>query len=332
MWKSTVVALVGIFLVLAGPQLGTADQQKPRIGVVQFGNEPNVEICKQGLLKALEEEGYRDGETIDIIYKNAQADFSLVHSCIQDLARRKVDILVPLSTPCLQSAAQAASRNEDLKVVFSYVFDPYRLGVAKTPEDHIPNVTGVSCFVPMERMLDTIKETFPDRKEVGIVWNSSEANSESVVGRLRDYAPTIGLQIVEVTVTGPAEMLDASRALANRGARVFLSAGDNTVNVAYDSLVKVAEENNIPVFGVDSELINGTLIVVGPDYLQNGHDGGKYICRVLKGEKTSDLPISQTKVINFILNMDVARKGNFNIPETIVKKATKLVGGEAGSN
>ena len=332
MCRLAVVALVGLFLVLSVPRFGVADQQRPRIGVVQFGNEPNVEICKQGMLQALEEDGYKDGETVEIIYKNAQADFSLVHSCIQDLVRRKVDVLVPLSTPCLQSAAQAAGRNEDLKVVFTYVFDPYSLGVATTPEDHIPNVTGVSCFVPVERMLDTIKSTFPERKEVGTVWNSSEVNSESVVTRLRDYAPTIGLRLIEATVTGPHEVLDASRSLAGRGARVFLCAGDNTVNVAYDSFAKAAEESRIPVFGVDSELIGGTLIVIGPNYLRNGYDGGKYVSRVLKGEKTSDLPISQTKETNFIINMEAARRGGFNIPPEIARKATSVVGVETGSN
>jgi len=332
MWKSKVVALVCFFLVMAGMQLGMADQKRPRIGMVQFGMEPNVELCKQGILKALAEEGYRDGETIDIVYKNAQADFFLVHSCIQDLARRKVDILVPLSTPCLQSAAQAASHNEDLKTVFTYAFDPYRLGVARSPEDHLPNVTGISCFPPIERLLDAIRAVFPDRKEVGVLWNSSEANSEAVIVKARAYASTIGLKLIEVTVTSPAEVLEASRTLASRGARVFLSAGDNTLNVAYDSYLKVAGENKIPVFSVDSELIDGTLIIVGPDYFQTGYDGGRYICRVLKGEKTSDLPIYQTKETTFIVNMEVARKQGFSVPEEILKKAGKLIGAEPNSN
>lgn len=332
MRKSKLVVLVSLFLVLAGLQLGMADQKKPLIGVVQFGLEPNVEVCKQGMLKALTDAGYTDGETVDIVYKNAQADMSLVHSCIQDLARRKVDVIVPLSTPCLQSAAQAASRSEDLKIVFCYVYDPYKVGVAKSPEDHFPNVTGVSCFVPVERILDEIRTAFPDRKDVGILWNSSEANSEMVVGRLRSYAPTIGLHLVEVTVTGSAEVLEASRALAKRGANVFLSFGDNTLNVAFDSYVKAAEENRIPVFTVDSEFGGSALVVVGPNYFQNGYDGGKYISRVLKGEKIPDLPIATTKEGMFIVNMDIARKQGFSLPEETINKANKVIGAESRSN
>ncbi len=331
MWKSTVIALAGLFLLMAGIEAGMADQRKPRIGIVQFGMEPNVEICKQGILKALAEEGYRDGETVEIVYKNAQADFSLVHSCTQDLVRRKVDVLVPLSTPCLQSAAQAAVSNEDMKIVFGYVYDPYRLGVAQSPENHLPNVTGVSCFVPVEWMLDTIRAVFPDRKKVGMVWNSSETNSEAVVGKLRAYAPNIGLQLVEANAISSAEVLEASRALVNRGARVFLSAGDNTLNVAFASFANVAAANKIPVFSMDSEFCDGALIVFGPDYFHTGYDTGKYISRVLKGEKISDLPIFVTKETAFIVNMRVAREMGFNVPEEIIRKATKILGAEPKS-
>lgn len=303
-----------------------AEPSKPLIGIVQFGEEPNVEICKKGILEALSEEGFKDGDNIEIIYKNAQADFSMIHSITQDLARRKVDILTPLSTPCLQSATLLATKNKDVRVVFTYVFDPYRVGVAKTSEDHLPNVTGIACFPPVERILDTIHETFPERKKVGVVWNSSEANSEAVILKLRAHAATIGLEIVEVTVTGTAEVLEASRSLADRGAKVFLNAGDNTLNMAYDSFTKVANENKIPVFSVDSERIDGSLIAVGPDYHQTGYDGGKYIARVLKGEKTSDLPIYQTKETLFIINMKTAEEFGFNIPDEIVRKADKVIG------
>ena len=207
-----------------------------------------MEVCKQGILKALAENGYRDKENIEIIYKNAQADFSLINSIIQDFLRRKVDIIVPLSTPCVQSAVQFAAGKKETKVVFTYIFDPYRIGAAKTPTDHVPNMTGVACFPPIEGMLDLMKEMFPDRKKVGIVWNSSEANSEAVLLKIRAQAAKIGLEVIEATVTSPADVLEAARSLVNKKAQVFLNGGDNTVNVSFDSFVKVAEETKFPFF------------------------------------------------------------------------------------
>ena len=104
-------------------------------------------------------------------------------------------------------------------------------------------MTGVACFPPIEEMLDLIKEMFPEKNKVGVVWNSSEANSESVLLKARAHVKTTGQELIEVTVSNPTEVLDASRSLAAKGVEVFLNPGDNTLNVSYDSFAKVAFEN-----------------------------------------------------------------------------------------
>lgn len=296
-----------------------------KIGVVQFGVEPNVEVCKRGIIHALAANGYIDGKNIEIIYKNANADFSMINAIMQDLVQRETDIIVPLSTPVVQGAIQQAQGTKT-KVVFTYIYDPYKIGAATSPEDHIPNMTGIACFPPLQNMLGLIKEMFPDRQKVGIVWNSSEANSESVVQKIRKYASEVGLEILEATVTSPAEILEASQSLADRGANVFLNPGDNTLNVGFDSFVKVANTFKIPVFSTDAELIyNGAIAALGPNYYQTGYEGGEYLARVLGGENTATMPIHQTEGTLFYYNRTVAKKMGFNINPELIKKANKII-------
>jgi putative tryptophan/tyrosine transport system permease protein len=312
---------------------GAADaSDKAKIGIVQFALEPNVEICKQGIMDALRESGFSDGERIEIIYKNAQADFSMIHSIIQDLIRREADIIVPLSTPCVQTAVQFARRHDKTKIVFTYIYDPFRIGAATSPEEHPPNMTGVACFPPIQSMLDLIREMVPERKKIGVVWNSSEANSEAVLVKARAYAATVGLEILEATVTSPADVLEASRSLVMKGAQVFLNGGDNTVNVSFDSFAKAAAENKIPVFSVDSEFLEkGSVAVLGPDYYRTGYEGGQYIARVLKGESPAALPILQTRATLFMLNLDAARACGIPVSEELTKKARKIIDSEKPS-
>jgi putative ABC transport system permease protein len=311
---------------------GMEKETKPRIGVVQFAMEPNVVLCKEGLVQALAENGYLDKKNIEIIYKNANADFSMINSIVQDFIRRDVDIIVPLSTPCTQSAVQLAGGKKDIAVVFTYIFDPYRIGAARTPTDHMPNVTGVACFPPIEEMLDLIREMFPDRRKVGIVWNSSEANSESVLINVRAHASKIGLDIIEATVSSPAEVLEASRSLAIKGAQVFLNSGDNTLNVSFDSFTKVAWENGLPVFSVDSAFVEeGAHVSLGPDYRQTGYEGGIYLARVLDGENPAEIPIGQTEKTSLHINLNNARKLGFEIDEKIIRRADKVIDSERKS-
>lgn len=303
-----------------------AGAKVPKIGMLQFALEPNVEVCKQGILKALADRGFQDGKNIEIIYKNAQADFAMINAIVQDFIRRDVDILVPLSTPCLQAAVQLAGVKGKPTVVFTYVYDPYRIGAGKTSTDHLPTVTGISCMQSLEPMLALIKEMFPQRKKIGVVWNSSEANSEAMMIQLRKEAGACGAEIVEATVTSPAEVLEAARSLVFKGAGVFLNAGDNTVNVSFDSFVKVARESKIPVFSVDSELCaQGALAALGPSYFQTGYEGGEYVARVLKGERPADIPIGRTTKTVFNLNLDAARAQGFTIPEALKAKADQVI-------
>ena len=301
-------------------------KKKFKIGIVQFAMEPNVQVCKDGILHALEGHGYKDGDNIEILYRNANADFPMINSIMQDLISRDVDIIVPLSTPVVQSAVQMVGVRKKPVVVFTYIYDPYRIGAAKSPTDHLPNFTGVACFPPIEKMLDFVKEMFPDRKKLGIVWNSSEANSESVMLKIRAYTKSIGLDLVEATVSSPSEVLDATRSVVHRGAQVLLNPGDNTLNVAYDSYAKVAAESKIPLFSVDAELIvNNTIAVLGPDYYRTGFDGGSYLARVLDGEDPAKIPIMQTSQTLLYLNQNNARELKYNIAPEILKRADMII-------
>jgi putative ABC transport system substrate-binding protein len=134
------------------------------------------------------------------------------------------------------------------------------------------------------------------------------------------------LELVEATVTNPAEVLDAAKALVSRGAQAFLNAGDNTLSVGFDSFVKVARENGLPVFAGDvGSLERGALITVGPDYYQTGYDGGVCLSRILRGENIADVPIHQTSDSAFAINLDTARKGGFDISDDLLARASMVL-------
>jgi putative ABC transport system substrate-binding protein len=59
------------------------------IGIFQFAPDPAIDNSRKGVIKALEDEGFIDGENIIIDYKNAQADYmtiqTIVHGFISSL-------------------------------------------------------------------------------------------------------------------------------------------------------------------------------------------------------------------------------------------------------
>jgi putative ABC transport system permease protein len=304
---------------------GTLTRKEPKVGLVYFADDPLTETVKKGVYDALADHGYIDGINMQLTERSANADFQMINAITQDFLSRDVDIIVPLSTPCLQSALQLVGEVEKPDIVFSFVTDPFAVGVGSDSTHHQRNVTGYSCFPPFSAMLDAVSQMFPQRKTIGVVWNSSEVNSQSALQALRKEAQAGGYTIVEATVTSPAEVLEASRSLVHKGAQIFLNPGDNTLNTSFDSFLKAAEENDIPVI-TDSKMHveAGATLAVGTDFYQNGYDAGEYVARLILGEDAANLPIVPTSKVQMAMNCAVTERHGWQIPASILSRAEKI--------
>ncbi len=296
------------------------------IGIFQFAPDPAVYNCRKGFIKALEDEGFKDGVNIKIEYKNAQADFMTIQTIVDGFISKKVDMIVPITTPCVQAAA---AKVKDINVVFTGIYDPYIAGAAKSPEDHAPNITGVGSFPPVEEAIEFALKILPDIKKLGTIWNTSELCSEAALIVARKVCEERRIELIEITVTNANEVLQSAQALADKKIDVFFIVGDNTVLTSFDSIVKVSEEQQIPIIMNDPEFVErGALAALGFDFYESGYAGGKIAARVLRGESPADIPIQSVVVPRLIINLENARLMEIEISEEIVETATEIIGRE----
>lgn len=71
------------------------------IGIVQIAETPLLDDARRGVLDELAEEGFSEGVTVRITYKNAQGDMSNIPLIIKDFISRRVDLIITDSTPCM---------------------------------------------------------------------------------------------------------------------------------------------------------------------------------------------------------------------------------------
>jgi putative ABC transport system permease protein len=299
----------------------------PTIGMVQFSVEPMVEFCKVGIFDAMAERGFVEGQNFKIIYKNANGDFNMISQIMQDLNRRGVDIIVPLSTPVVQGAIQAGGGNSKTKVIYTYTYNPFAIGAAKTPTDHLPWATGSACPPRLDVIFANFKKAFPNIKRYGVVYNSSEANSVTVIQKMREEAKKIGVELIEMVATSSAEVMDAANALANKKAELFIAPGDNTVNLSIDAYAKVAKKSKVPLVSFDTDHATSGYaeLACGSSYYQTGFEAGEYIVRVLLGEDPAKLPVIMTQKMDLIINDSLSQAIGIKIDKSIYKDATKVV-------
>ena len=214
-----------------------------KIGLAYFAPEPSWEICVKGLFDGLRKLGLEEGKNLEVRRAHAQAEIPNIPEMLQNFDGSDVDLIVAMTTPVISGAASLVKRKP---VVLTYCSDPIAAGAGKSFTNHLPHMTGIGTFPPVQDMVDVIRGTMPEIKAVGTIYNASEANSRKVVEVARELFAKAGIKLEETTVTSSSDVLQAAQALVSRGVRAFYIQGDTTVAQAFDVVVKAANDAQLP--------------------------------------------------------------------------------------
>jgi len=317
------LAVIACLLVLVLASCGGQPKEKLyTIGVFQISSHALLDSAQEGFLQAMADAGYKDGVNVRYQFENAQADLPTAQLIARKLAS-EVDLIFVVSTQALQAVLNEV---EKIPVVFGAVTNPYILGAGDSAEDHLSNVTGASSIEPMRETMELMLEALPDTRRVGVLWDPANADAQYGMEVAREAAAELGLEIVEVTISGSSEVLQAAQSLSARDIDAFFTILDNVVMNAFDSLVKVADQARIPLIAPATGLAEqGAAIGVGWDYFDNGYLSGQLVVRVMKGEDPASIPFqSLTKKLIYV-NPAAAERQGFTIPPSLLERADEVV-------
>ncbi len=317
------------FLAVLLPALtlfaGCSERRSPvyTIGLFQINDAPTLREVRRGFLQALEDRGFRDGVNIRLKMRNAGGDITRAHRLARDFVREKTDLIVALSTPCLQAALMAAPQTP---IVFASVANPYLVGVGRSAEEHLGHVTGVASTAPVKEMLSFIREVLPRVRRLGTLYTPAELNSEYYLELLRRNAGAFGFEVVAIPVGNPSQIPVATQSLLNKNIEAIDQISDNTINASFEVLGRIAEENGVPLFGGSPYATRyGACAALGWDFFRMGYQAGEIAVRVRKGESPGRIPIQDMKDITLSLNEGSAARQGVHFPPDIVLRADEVI-------
>ena len=316
------LALVVALLPLAGCG-SRGGEELYTIGVFQFSSNAVLDRTVEGFLQAMADAGYEDGQNVRYQFENAQADIPTAQLIAKQLVASDVDLIFVVSTPALQAALNEV---KEIPIVFGAVANPYIVGAGQSAEEHLPNVTGASSTAPMRQTMELMLEALPDTKRVGVMWDPANANTHYEMEVAREAAAELGLEIVEVNISGSSEVLQGAQSLSTKDIDAFFTVLDNVIMDAFDSLAKVADQARIPLIAPATDLAEqGAAIGVGWDYSDNGYLSGQLVVRVMKGEDPASIPFQPLAKKLIYVNPAAAQRQGFTIPPSLLKRADKVL-------
>ncbi|MBU5610295.1 MULTISPECIES: ABC transporter substrate-binding protein [Aerococcus] len=279
-----------------------SSNDKVDVGIIQYMEHDSLQRAKEGFQDSLKEAGYEEGKNLAIEFHNSQGDQSNLQSITQQLKGKK-DLVLSIATPAAQAMLNTDKETPQL---FTAVTDPVGAKLVESMEKPGKNMTGTSDMAPVGDVVDLLLKADPSIKTIGILYNSSEVNSEVQYEQAKEYIESKGLKVESMTVTSTNEVQQATKILAEKVDGIYLPT-DNTIANTIQTIGKVLMETKTPSVAAFDAAIEGSLCAYGVDYYKLGQQTGNMAVDILKGDKKpEETPVEMSKELVVKVNDEMA--------------------------
>lgn len=318
--KKLLAVLLSLTLILA---CGAAyAEDKPVIGIIQQMDHVALNAARDGFVKALEDNGFVDGETITLDIQNGQGDQSNLATIADRFISEKADLVLAIATT---AATTMAGKTESIPILGTAITDYVSAKLVESNEKPGYNVSGTSDMNPVSAQIELLKKLVPEAKTVGVLFTSGETNSVIQAAMAKEAIEAQGMTYVEGTATNTNDVQQAVQQLVGKCDAIYLPT-DNVMASSIPIIYGVTVESKTPVICGESGMVyNGGLATLGISYFQLGYETGLMAVEVLGGADISEMPIRfATEGFEYALNKTVADEIGLEIPDDLLPFAFEM--------
>jgi len=217
--------------------------------------------------KGLAARGQVKGITVTIEYMFRPGPREQLQEAARALSER-VDVLVAWGTIVAVAAKEA---KVPCPVVFSPVGFPVAIGMVSSLRRPGGNFTGISFEGAEEtygKRLQILKEIVPRATRVAALGHADDMNIIPALETAHRVAPSLGIDVVDVTVRGAADLEPAFAEMSKRRVQGVLVIAGAFMFVNRDPVAQLAIAHHLPtVHGLREGVVSGGLVSLGPDLI-----------------------------------------------------------------
>jgi putative ABC transport system substrate-binding protein len=312
---------------LAWPLAVRAQQPSmPVIGFMSTLSPESISGPVAGFHQGLRETGYREGQNVTIEYRWAQGHYDRLPELAADLVRRRVAVLVASGGDPSPQIAKAATQT--IPIVFGMFGDPVKEGLVDSLSRPGGNSTGVTIFGPaaVTKRLQLLHALVPQEAVIAFLMNPNNPNGNLEMGAAQAAAASLGRQIVVLSASSESELDAAFESLVQQRIGTLVGASDPFLFNRRDQIVALAARHGIPAIYYLRDFAHaGGLMAYGNSLTDMYRLVGVYVGRILKGEKTSDLPVVQSTKFEFVINLKTAKALGLTVPFGLLNAADEVI-------
>ena len=293
------------------------------IGVIQYMPHASLDQNYEGFVAGLAEAGYVEGENLTINFQNASGEVGNCQQICELFANSDTDLVFAIATPAAQSAVNVMQDTE-IPILFSSVTDAVGAGLVDSNEAPGKNVTGTLDMPVIADQIAVIKDVLPEAQKLGILYTSSEANSEIQAEEAKAAAESLGMEVIIQTSSSSNDIQQVLSSVVGSVDAVYIPS-DNAFANAMATVNSTAVDNQIPVFcAVEAMIQEGGIATTAIDYYELGKQTAAQAVRVLNGESASEIAVETQKECALVVNKTFAESVGVEIPAEVLDNAVTV--------
>jgi putative tryptophan/tyrosine transport system substrate-binding protein len=308
------------------PFMAQAQQEPVVIGFLHSGSADDQVNLVAAARQGLKEAGYTEGQNIRIEYRWAEGRYDLLPGMAAELVDRRVALIIAAGGTDPARAAKAATSS--IPIVFVSAADPVRAGLVTSLSRPEGNVTGINMIGAMleAKRLELLRELVPQASIIGVLINPKYPAAKIQTQEVQEATARLGVKLVLLNASSEPEVDAAFAAFVEQKAGAVLACNDPFFGSYREKLAALALHHKIPAMSFRREFTEiGGLLSYGAVFEESYRQAGVYAGRILKGAKTTDLPVMQPTKFEMVVNLKTAKALGLAVSESFLLRADQII-------
>ena len=322
------------FITLLGgaaswPFAASAQQRERmrRIGVLlpATADDPQRQVWFGAFLQGLAQSDWIIDRNVQIDTRWATANVDAVRRHAAELAALAPDVILASGASTVGPLLQTT---RTVPIVFAAVADPVGAGFVNSLARPGGNATGFMAFEYSisGKWLELLKQIAPSVTRVAVLRDSSITSGIGQFGVIQAMAPLLMVEVSHVNVHDATEIERSLMSFArfSNGGAIITAGGLPYIHL--NLIVRLAAQHRLPAVYFERAFVAaGGLISYGPDLVDQFRRAAGYVDRILKGEKTADLPVQAPTKYELVINLRTAKALGLQVPVTLLARADEVI-------
>ena len=266
----------------------SSDGKTYTVGICQLVQHEALDAATKGFKDALTD---KLGDRVKFDEQNAAGDAPTCSTICTTFATNNYDLILGNATAALQAASAAT---DTIPILGTSVTDyATALDMSDWTGTTGKNISGTTDLAPLDEQANCIAELFPDAKNIGIIYCSSEPNSIYQSTTIKGYLEDKGYSVKEYTFSDSNDVSAVTQSACDASDVIYIPT-DNTAASCTEAINNVASPAGTPIFAGEEGIAKGCgVATLSISYYDLGYTTGEMAYEIL--ENGADVTTMEVK-------------------------------------